>query len=141
MWKWYNIGMKQSKIIDMTETYQHDRHCGNPLPQTSAFLFGNSLNHLCLNVHAMIRYMIKFMLGSIPHQIIFFVIYLLEEEQELSLGMLIRLRRIYNFYCFMTILYNFYILLATIYMIFMVLEWFSNLPIIIVSLLGSFLCI
>ena len=23
MWKLYNIGMKQSKIIDTTETYQH----------------------------------------------------------------------------------------------------------------------
>ena len=45
--------------------------------------------------------MIKFMLGSIPHKkIIFFIIYLLEDEQELSLGMLIRLRRIYNFWLF-----------------------------------------
>ena len=60
-----------------------------------------TLNHLCLNIHAMIRYMIKFMLGSIPHQkIIFLIIYLLEDEQELSLGMLIRLRRIYNFLLF-----------------------------------------
>ena len=31
---------------------------------------------------------------------IFFIIYLLEDEQELSLGMLIRLRRIYNFWLF-----------------------------------------
>ena len=30
-------------------------------------------------------------------KIIFFIIFLLEDEQELSLGMLIRLRRIYNF--------------------------------------------
>src|SRR5215216_5447349 len=38
------------------------------------------------------------MLGSIPHQkFSFFIIYLLEDEQELSLGMLIRLQRIYNF--------------------------------------------
>ena len=34
------------------------------------------------------------------------------------MGMLIRLRRIYNFYCSMPILYNFYILLATFYTIF-----------------------
>ena len=41
------------------------------------------------------------MLGSNPHQKnIFFIIYLLEDEQELSLGMLIRLRRIYNFLLF-----------------------------------------
>ena len=37
------------------------------------------------------------MLGSIPHQKFCFIIYLLEDEQELSLGMLIRLQRIYNF--------------------------------------------
>ena len=37
------------------------------------------------------------MLGSIPHQKFYFIIYLLEDEQELSLGMLIRLQRIYNF--------------------------------------------
>ena len=49
----------------------------------------------------MIRYMIKIMLGSIPRQKnIFFIIYLLEDEQELSLGMLIHLRRIYNFWLF-----------------------------------------
>ena len=49
----------------------------------------------------MIRHMIKIMLGSIPHKkIIFFIIYLLEDEKELSLGMLIRLRRIYNFLLF-----------------------------------------
>ena len=49
----------------------------------------------------MIRHMIKIMLGSIPHQkLFFFIIYLLEDEQELSLEMLIRLRRIYNFCLF-----------------------------------------
>ena len=37
----------------------------------------------------MLRYMIKIMLGSIPHKKILFLIYLLEDEQELSLGMLI----------------------------------------------------
>jgi hypothetical protein len=37
-------------------------------------------------------------------QIYFFVItYLLEDEQELSLGMLIRLKRIYNFWCSMLV--------------------------------------
>ena len=33
-----------------------------------------------------------------------FIIYLLEEEQELSLGMLIRLQRIYNFLLFHAII-------------------------------------
>ena len=37
------------------------------------------------------------MLGSIPHQKLCFILYLLEDEQELSLGMLIRLQHIYNF--------------------------------------------
>ena len=32
-----------------------------------------------------------------PPKIIFVVVYVLEDEQELSLGMLIRLKRIYNF--------------------------------------------
>jgi hypothetical protein len=37
----------------------------------------------------------------------FFVItYLLEDEQELSLGMLIRCKRIYNFLCFMLVLHQ-----------------------------------
>jgi hypothetical protein len=31
------------------------------------------------------------------------ITYLLEDEQELSLGMLIRLKRIYNFWCFMLV--------------------------------------
>ena len=40
------------------------------------------------------------MLGSIPHQKkSVFIIYLLEDEQELSLGMLIHLQHIYNFGC------------------------------------------
>ena len=39
------------------------------------------------------------MLGSIPYQkLFFFIFYLLEDEQELNLGMLIRLRRIYTFW-------------------------------------------
>ena len=61
-------------------------------------------------------YMIKIMLGSIPHQ--FFIIYLLENEQELSLGMLIRSVVSIIFYCFMPIFDNFHILLATFYIIF-----------------------
>jgi hypothetical protein len=40
------------------------------------------------------------MFGSIPHQKFYFIIYLLEDEQELSLGLLIRLQRIYIFLLF-----------------------------------------
>ena len=31
-----------------------------------------ALNHSCLNIHAMIRYVIKIMLGSIPHKKLYF---------------------------------------------------------------------
>ena len=44
------------------------------------------------------------MLGSIPHQKFYFYHYLLEDEQELSLGMLIRLQRIYDFLLFHAII-------------------------------------
>ena len=44
------------------------------------------------------------MLEIIPHQKFFFIIYLLEDEQELSLGLLIRLQRIYNFLLFHAII-------------------------------------
>ena len=58
------------------------------------------------------------MLGSIPHKKYLFIIYIIEDEQELSLGMLIHLHRIYIFDCFRPIFYNFHILLATFYIIF-----------------------
>ena len=42
-----------------------------------------------LNIHATIKKItLRIMLGSIPHKKIDFIIYLLEDEQELSLGML-----------------------------------------------------
>jgi hypothetical protein len=45
-----------------------------------------------------LTYMIKIVMVHVTSKIISFVItYLLEDEQELSLGMLIRLKRIYNF--------------------------------------------
>ena len=66
----------------------------------------------CYNLHRLI----KIMLGSIQHQkLSLFIIYLLEDEQELSLGMLIRLWRIYNFWLFhaaiLSFLYIFIIIL------------------------------
>ena len=64
-------------------------------------------------------YMIKIMLGSIPHQkLSFFIIYLLEDEHELILGMMIRLCRIYNFWLFHANILQIHILLATFYTIF-----------------------
>ena len=59
------------------------------------------------------------MLGSIQHQkLSFFIIYVLEDEQELSLGMLIRLRRIYNFWLFHANIIQLSHILAPFYMIY-----------------------
>ena len=49
--------------------------------------------------------LIKFVLASCHLKNYFVITYLLEDEQELSLGMLIRLKRIYNFLCFMLVFY------------------------------------
>ena len=58
---------------------------------------------------------VKYLLKHVTTKIIFVIIYLLEDEQELSLGMLIRPKRIYNFCLFrayfMTLLHAFIILL------------------------------
>ena len=48
------------------------------------------------------------MLGSIHIKNPVFIIYLLEDEQELSLGMLIRLQRIYNFLLFHDVILSFF---------------------------------
>ena len=55
------------------------------------------------------------MLGNIPHQKYIFIIYLLEDEQELSLGMLIRLQHIYNFWLFHAIILSFLDVLQSFY--------------------------
>src|SRR5215216_1807640 len=55
------------------------------------------------------------MLGNIPHKNSGFIIYLLEDEQELSLGMLIRLQRIYNFLLFHTVMLSFLDVLQSFY--------------------------
>ena len=55
------------------------------------------------------------MLGSIPHKNSVFIIYLLEDEQELSLGMLIRLQRIYNFWLFHAVILSFLDVLESFY--------------------------
>jgi hypothetical protein len=49
-----------------------------------------------------------------PQKLFFFITYLLEDEQELSLGMLIRLKCIYNFWCSMLIFTPFALCLVTL---------------------------
>jgi hypothetical protein len=49
----------------------------------------------------------------------FVITYLLEDEQELSLGMLIRLKRIYNFLCPMLVFTPFALCFVTLRGIFM----------------------
>ena len=44
-----------------------------------------------------------------------FIIYLLEDEQELSLGMMIRLQRIYNFWLFHAVILSFLDVLQSFY--------------------------
>ena len=54
-----------------------------------------------------------------PQKLFFlFITYLLEDEQELSLGMLIRCKRIYNFWCSMLVLYLLSYVLSTLWSIF-----------------------
>ena len=47
------------------------------------------------------------MLGSIPHQNYVLIIYLLGDEKELSLGILIRIQRIYSFWLFHAVILSF----------------------------------
>ena len=49
--------------------------------------------------------LIKIVLASCHLKNYFVITYLLEDEQELSLGMLIRCKRIYNFWCSMLVFY------------------------------------
>ena len=67
-----------------------------------------------------------------------FIVYLLEDEQELSLGMLIRLRPIYNFLLFHANIIQLSHILVTFYMI-----YWTNLLIqcpVIVPVFVCFLC-
>ena len=74
---------------------------------------------LCLNIHAMIRHMIKIMLGSIPHQKLSFLSFTYSRTSRnsawgcwyVSVVSII-------FDCSMPILFKFHILLATFYIIF-----------------------
>jgi hypothetical protein len=64
--------------------------------------------------------MIKIMLVHVTSKIISFVItYLLEDEQELSLGMLMHLKRIYNFLCSMLVFTPFAMCFVTLRGVFM----------------------
>jgi hypothetical protein len=71
--------------------------------------------------HAMLYIdLIKIVLGACHLQNYYFVItYLFEDEQELSLGMLIRCKRIYNFWCSMLVLHQLLCVLFTLRGIFM----------------------
>src|SRR3989337_1846680 len=55
-----------------------------------------------------------------------FIIYLLEDEQELSLGMLIRLQHIYNFLLFHVVILSFLDVLQSFYIIF----WYKPIDIV-----------
>ena len=60
---------------------------------------------------------------------LFFIIYLLEDEQELSLGMLIRLQPIYNFWLFHVVILSFLDVLQSFYycfISFLVLTYWHN---------------
>jgi hypothetical protein len=64
--------------------------------------------------------MIKIVMVHVTSKIISFVItYLLKDEQELSLGMLIHLKRIYNFLCSMLVFTPFALYFVTLRGIFM----------------------
>jgi hypothetical protein len=68
----------------------------------------------------MLTYMIKIVMVHVTSKIISFVItYLLEDEQELSLGMLIRLKHIYNFLCSMLVFTPFALCFVTLHGVFM----------------------
>lgn len=47
-----------------------------------------------------------------PQKLLFVITYLLEDEQELTLGMLIRCKRIHNFWCSMLVLHQFLYVLS-----------------------------
>ena len=55
-----------------------------------------------------------------------FIIYLLKDEQELSLGMLIRLQHIYNFWLFHAVILSFLDVLQSFYSYFLVLIYWHS---------------
>ena len=69
-------------------------------------------SHKSPNVHAIKKRIWYDLVNSTPHQKLCFITYLLEDEQELSLGMLKRLQRIYNFYCSMLLYYPFWMFMG-----------------------------
>ena len=70
------------------------------------------------------RFTLKLCQSITPHQKFFFIIYLLEDEQELSLGMLIRLQRIYNLWSIHAILLS---ILNDLYAFICYFIWFLGL--------------
>jgi len=63
------------------------------------------LKYFDLSLQCFYISLIKIVLASCHLKNYFVITYLLEDEQELSLGMLIRCKRIYNFWCSMLVFY------------------------------------
>jgi len=86
-------------------------------------------SHKSPNVHAMKKKIWYDMINNTPHQKFRFITYLLEDERELSYGMLIRLQRIYNFWLFHVVYYQscmFYNHYIVILYHFLVLTYWHN---------------
>ena len=60
-----------------------------------------------------------------PQKLSFVITYLLEDEQELSLGMLIRCKRIYNFWCSMLVYCQLLYVLLVLLGVFMDFLWLT----------------
>jgi hypothetical protein len=90
-----------------------------------------------------LTYMIKIVMVHVTSKIISFVItYLLEDEQKLSLGMLIRLKHIYNFWCSMPVFTPFalcFITLRGVFMRFLELTYWQDTTVPVLCFL-LFLC-
>ena len=63
------------------------------------------LKYFDLSLQCFYISLIKIVLASCHLKTYFIITYLLEDEQELSLGTLIRCKRIYNFWCSMLVFY------------------------------------
>ena len=75
------------------------------------------------SVHQQFLEIVSLTLEDCCDPLYLWVINLLKDEQDLSLGMLIRCKRIYNFWCSMVVLHQFlYVFMCTLYNI-MIFIW------------------
>ena len=72
-------------------------------------------SHKSPNVHAINKRICYDLMNNTPHQKFCFITYLLKDEQELSLGMLICLQCIYNFWLFHVVILSFLDVLQSFY--------------------------